>query len=76
MYNAKLYEDIIVVTLEDIPYPDAVAEIADFFPCLDRAEWLICLASYENFHYISTRTKDLNASAGLLLASILHSKMA
>jgi hypothetical protein len=75
-HNAVLYGDTVVTILEEVLYPDAVAEVADFLLRLDIAHWSACLAPYGNFLYISLRTDDPNATAGLLLSSLLPSKMA
>lgn len=69
--GAMLHGDVLVARLESVPYPDAVAELADFFIRLDEAAWAVCLAPYRGCVYVSVRTKLPDASAGLLLASIL-----
>ena len=76
VHNAVLYGDTVVTLLEAVPYPDAVAEVADFLLRLDSVKWSVCLAPYKDFFYVSLRTNDANARAGLLLASILPSGMA
>lgn len=74
--NAVLYEDVVVTMLAAIPYPDAVAEVADFLLRLETAGWSVCLAPYGDFLYISLRTNDPDAAAGSFLASLLPSGMA
>ncbi len=69
--GAVLYGDVVVARVESVPYPDAVAELADFFVRLDEANWAICLAPYRGYVYVSIRTTQPDASAGQLLASIL-----
>lgn len=69
--SAVLYGDVLVARVESVPYPDAVAELADFFIRLDEAAWAVCLAPYRGSVYVSVRTKLPDSSAGLLLASIL-----
>ena len=76
MYNTMLYDDIVVTILDDVPYPDAVAEVADLLLRLDEAQWAVCFAFYEGFLYVSLRTRAPDATAGLLLASLLPSGMA
>jgi nanoRNase/pAp phosphatase (c-di-AMP/oligoRNAs hydrolase) len=73
VHNAMLYGDAVVTVLEAVPYPDAVAEVADFLLRLETVKWSMCLAPYKDFFYISLRTNNPNARAGLLLASILPS---
>ncbi len=69
--SALLYGDTIVTVLESVPYPDAVAEMADYLMRLERAVWSICIAPHEEFIYVSMRTRDTNAQAGRLLDSLL-----
>jgi nanoRNase/pAp phosphatase (c-di-AMP/oligoRNAs hydrolase) len=76
VHNTVLYGDAVVTLLDSVPYPDAVAEVADFLLRLEISQWSVCLAPYEDFLYISLRSKDPNATAGLLLASLLPSGMA
>jgi len=76
MHNTVLYGDTVVTMLEDVPYPDAVAEVADLLLRLDEALWTVCFAFYQGFLYVSLRTQDSGATAGLLLASLLPSGMA
>lgn len=74
--NAALYDDVVVTILESTFYPDAVAELADFLLRMETARWSVCLAPYKNFLYVSMRSSDPTAKAGLLLASLLPSGMA
>ncbi|MGE0679505.1 MAG: bifunctional oligoribonuclease/PAP phosphatase NrnA [Candidatus Binatia bacterium] len=76
MHNTMLYDDTAVTILEEVPYPDAVAEVADLLLRLDEAQWAACFAFYRDFLYVSLRTQDPDATAGLLLASLLPSGMA
>ncbi|MFQ5847571.1 MAG: bifunctional oligoribonuclease/PAP phosphatase NrnA [Candidatus Methylomirabilales bacterium] len=73
VHSAMLYGDTVVAILESVPYPDAVAEVADFLLRLQEARWSACLAPQGDLLYVSLRTRDPDASAGLLLASILPS---
>ncbi len=69
--NAVLFGDVVAAILEWIPYPDAVAEVADFLLRLENVSWSICLAPYDQFLYISVRSSNPEAKAGRLLASLL-----
>lgn len=44
LQNAAVYEDVVITLLEEVFYPDAVAEVADFLLRLDVARWSACLA--------------------------------
>lgn len=76
VHTAMIYGDIVVAMLEPVPYPDAVAEVADFLLRVQGAKWSVCLAPHGDLLYVSVRTRDQGARAGLLLASILPSGMA
>jgi nanoRNase/pAp phosphatase (c-di-AMP/oligoRNAs hydrolase) len=76
VHSAMLYGDTVVAMLESVPYPDAVAEVADFLLRMEEVRWSVCLAPHGDLLYVSVRTRDPEASAGLLLASILPSGMA
>jgi nanoRNase/pAp phosphatase (c-di-AMP/oligoRNAs hydrolase) len=69
--GAVLHGDVLVARVESVTYPDAVAQLADFFIRLDEVSWAVCLAPFRGSVYVSVRTKIPDASAGLLLASIL-----
>jgi nanoRNase/pAp phosphatase (c-di-AMP/oligoRNAs hydrolase) len=76
VHSAVLYEDVVVTILESVPYSEAVAEVADFLMRLESATWSLCVAPHAGHLHISLRTRDTEATAGLLLASILPSGMA
>ena len=38
--------------------PDHIAEIADFFHCLERIEWMICSGIFKNQIFFSIRSKE------------------
>lgn len=71
--NSLLCDDVVLSLVESVPYPDAAAELADFLLRLDRVRWAICLARFRDHLYVSLRTKEPDATAGLLLASVLPS---
>jgi nanoRNase/pAp phosphatase (c-di-AMP/oligoRNAs hydrolase) len=66
-----LCDDVTVTLLDKVPYPDAVAEVADLLIRLEDVSWSICLGRHEDFLYVSLRSNDPDARAGSLLASIL-----
>jgi nanoRNase/pAp phosphatase (c-di-AMP/oligoRNAs hydrolase) len=76
VHSAVLYNDVVVTILESVPYSEAVAEVADFLMRFESAVWSLCLAPHEGYLHISLRTRNTEATAGLLLASILPSGMA
>ncbi len=76
VHSAVVYEDVVVAILESVPYSEAVAEVADFLMRLEKTTWSLCLAPHAGHLHISLRTRDTEATAGQLLASILPSGMA
>jgi nanoRNase/pAp phosphatase (c-di-AMP/oligoRNAs hydrolase) len=68
---AVLHGDVVATILESVPYPDAVAEVADFLLRLESASWTFCLAPFDQWVYVSVRTRQPEARAGILLASLL-----
>lgn len=76
LQGALLYGDVLVTILESIPYSEAVAEVADFLMRFESARWTLCVALHGGHLYVSVRTRDTEATAGLLLASILPAGMA
>ncbi len=71
--SALQYGDTVVTVLDSTPYPDAVAEVADYLMRLETATWSVCLAPHDDFIYVSMRTRDPEAQAGRLLDSLLPS---
>ncbi len=61
------YKHLVGVTLEDLPYPDFVAEMADFLLRIKSMTWSICLGSYQDLLYISVRSKNVHANAARLI---------
>lgn len=73
--RAQVYGDAVVTTLPNLPYPDAVAEIADFFLRMEKTKWSVCIGPYKAHLHVSIRAKDPDAGAGRLLDSILPEGM-
>jgi nanoRNase/pAp phosphatase (c-di-AMP/oligoRNAs hydrolase) len=69
--QAVVAGDAVVAILDDVPYPDAVAEVADLLVRLDGAGWSVCLGRYGTDLYASVRANDVAARAGLMLAEVL-----
>jgi nanoRNase/pAp phosphatase (c-di-AMP/oligoRNAs hydrolase) len=69
--NALLVGDVALTLLESVPYPDAVAEVADLMIRVEGVRWAACLAHRDGSLYVSLRATDPAARAGLLLASLL-----
>lgn len=55
------------VILEELPYPDFAAEMADFLLRIRHMHWSICLGHYGDLLYISIRSNNIHANAARLL---------
>ncbi|MBN2408864.1 MAG: hypothetical protein JXE07_03930, partial [Candidatus Aminicenantes bacterium] len=59
------------VILEELPYPDFVAEMADFLLRIKTMSWSICLGSHEGLLYISIRSKNIHANTARLIRRVI-----
>ncbi|MBD3180214.1 MAG: phosphoesterase [Candidatus Latescibacteria bacterium] len=65
------YRHIMVSHLEDVPYPEMVAEFADFLLRLQRHTWVLCTGRYRDDLILSMRTTHKNGDAGELIKSLV-----
>jgi len=65
------YKHLVGVILEELPYPDFIAEMADFLLRIKNMSWSICLGSYREFIYVSIRTKNIHANSARLLKKVI-----
>jgi nanoRNase/pAp phosphatase (c-di-AMP/oligoRNAs hydrolase) len=61
------YKHIAGVILEELPYPDFAAEMADFLLRIKNMRWSICLGDYGDLLYVSIRSNNIHANAARLL---------
>lgn len=71
LINTFYYKNLTGVILDQLPYPDFVAEMADFLLRIKNITWSICIGSYENFLYISLRTTNVDANASKVIKRIV-----
>jgi nanoRNase/pAp phosphatase (c-di-AMP/oligoRNAs hydrolase) len=71
LLNTFYYKSLTGVILDQLPYPDFVAEMADFLLRIRNITWSICLGSYGNLIYISLRTTNVDANASRVLKKII-----
>lgn len=65
------YKNLTGVILDQLPYPDFVAEMADFLLRIRNITWSICIGSYGNLLYISLRTSNVDANASKVIKKII-----
>jgi nanoRNase/pAp phosphatase (c-di-AMP/oligoRNAs hydrolase) len=61
------YKHLVGAILEELPYPDFVAEMADFLLRIKNMSWSICLGSYQGLLYVSIRSRNIHANTARLL---------
>ncbi len=71
LVNTFYYKNLTGVILDQLPYPDFVAEMADFLVRIRNITWSICIGSYGNLLYISLRTTSIDANASRVMKKII-----
>lgn len=69
--SAKVYGDLVVANLDELFYPDLVAEIADLLLTLDHARFALVAGRYRGKVYVSLRTEIDDSRAGTLIRKII-----
>jgi len=69
--SARLFGNLVTVNLDQLDYPDLVAEIADLLLSYDRAKVVLCIGRYEGTAYLSMRTEPTQRRAGALMREII-----
>jgi nanoRNase/pAp phosphatase (c-di-AMP/oligoRNAs hydrolase) len=69
--NSFYYKNLTGAVLDRLPYPDFVAEMADFLLRIKNITWSICLGSYKNIIYISVRTTNIDADASKTIKKVI-----
>lgn len=65
------YKNLIGVLLDQLPYPDFVAEMADFLLRVRNMTWSICLGDYQGTLFISVRTSNTKSDASRIIKKIV-----
>lgn len=71
LLNTFYYKNLTGVILDQLPYPDFVAEMADFLLRIKNISWSICIGSYGNLIYISLRTSNVDANASRVIKKVI-----
>jgi nanoRNase/pAp phosphatase (c-di-AMP/oligoRNAs hydrolase) len=73
LLNTFFYKNMTGVILDQLPYPDFVAEMADFLLRIRNITWSLCIGSYGNLMYVSLRTTNVDANASRVIKKIIPS---
>jgi nanoRNase/pAp phosphatase (c-di-AMP/oligoRNAs hydrolase) len=68
---ACIHGPAIVIYLDELPYPDLVAEMADLFVRRRGIEWSICGGTYKGALRFSLRTENERANAGSIVQGLV-----
>jgi nanoRNase/pAp phosphatase (c-di-AMP/oligoRNAs hydrolase) len=69
--NAFLYRDVVVSYLGQVPQPDIIAELADFFIRFDQVGWAMCLGLYDGQLKVSIRSDHIGGHGGEVLREVV-----
>jgi nanoRNase/pAp phosphatase (c-di-AMP/oligoRNAs hydrolase) len=68
---AQVYEEVIIVNLGRLAYPDLTAEVADWLLRLEGMQWSVCLGVYERRLLFSVRTRRVRGGAGQVAQAVV-----
>ncbi len=71
LLNAFYYKNLIGVVMEELPYPDFVAQMADFLLRVKNMTWSLCLGTFKDVLYVSIRTTNNKADASRIIKKIM-----
>ena len=64
---ARVHGSLVVSRLGPVRFPDMVAEMADYLMRYERATWSCVLGEHRDLLYLSLRTNDETADAGIVM---------
>ncbi len=70
--EARVYKNLVVTHIGELPYPDMVAEIADLLLKVESASWSVCMGWYGDLVYVSVRTEDPTGDAGVFIEQVVN----
>ncbi len=68
---AQVYDDVVIVQVGELPYPDLTAELADLLLRLKGVQWSVCVGVYERQLLFSVRTRRRRGGAGRLAQQVV-----
>ena len=70
--NAFLYGDVVVCWCGQVPQPDIIAEIADFFIRFEKVNWSLAVGLFDDLLKLSIRTAHLGGHSGDVLREVIR----
>jgi nanoRNase/pAp phosphatase (c-di-AMP/oligoRNAs hydrolase) len=71
LVNTFYYKNLTGVILDQLPYPDFVAGMADFLLRIRNITWSICIGCHKNVIHVSLRTSNIDANASKVIKRII-----
>lgn len=72
--KARVFDGAVVCDLEEVYYPDLVAEVADRFLTMGDTKWSLAFGTFQQSLYFSLRTRDRRMNAGKLIRDIIEAR--
>ncbi len=69
--NAFLYGDVVVCWCGQVPQPDIIAELADFFIRFEKVNWSLSVGLFDDLLKLSIRTAHLGGHSGEILREVI-----
>lgn len=69
--NAFLYGDVIVAWCGEVPQPDLIAELADFFIRFERVSWVLSIGHFDEVMKLSLRSDHIGGHCGDVLRDVV-----
>jgi nanoRNase/pAp phosphatase (c-di-AMP/oligoRNAs hydrolase) len=69
--NAFVYGDLLLTFCGEVPQPDIIAEVADFFIRYDRISWAVALGLHDGHLRLSARVGRLHEHSGDVLRAVV-----
>lgn len=72
--NTKIYDNVLVVNLREIIFPEVVAEMADFLLRLEHIETVLSMGRYNGEMVLSIRTTRHDVNAGEIIKRLVEGR--
>jgi nanoRNase/pAp phosphatase (c-di-AMP/oligoRNAs hydrolase) len=70
--TARLYGNTVIAWCGEVPQPDIIAELADFFIRFDQVDWALTLGVFDGTLKLSLRADHIGGQAGEVLRDALE----
>ena len=71
LINAFYYKNLIGVVMEELPYPDFAAQMADFLLRVRNMTWSLCVGTFKDVLFVSIRTSNTQSDASKIIKKII-----